>query len=378
MRVIIFYSWQSDLPNKYNRSFIEDCINEAIKGLNKSDIYDLEIRLDKDTQGATGTPDIANTIFHKIRHSHIFIGDISIINPSSLTRKCPNPNVLLEMGHASATLGWENVIAIFNNALNKVEELPFDLRLRRPLSYTLGEDNLEQKSSQRAKLINAIKMAIISMHPDTLEEKRRIEKEFLFETRQAREFAIERPPYWEIKLTEEILRDKLSDVGKRHRQYKLGLLYGKSQNLDTEEFLTYCQTAPQYLISLVQTLLNSFNKEFPESQGPPGMAGDPIKIKDFASRVAKIANDMLDWEIEAASLMVPVKCKDLHDTICGVSEGMFCEILTLPDRLKKTFDNDFKEKGEIRVNLVFESNKKLNELVERIKYYSNNPTELFD
>ena len=27
----IFYSWQSDLPNKNNRSFIEDCIKKTIK-----------------------------------------------------------------------------------------------------------------------------------------------------------------------------------------------------------------------------------------------------------------------------------------------------------------------------------------------------------
>lgn len=27
----IFYSWQSDLPNKYNQGFIEDCIKRTIK-----------------------------------------------------------------------------------------------------------------------------------------------------------------------------------------------------------------------------------------------------------------------------------------------------------------------------------------------------------
>jgi len=27
----IFYSWQSDLPNKYNRGFIDDCIKRTVK-----------------------------------------------------------------------------------------------------------------------------------------------------------------------------------------------------------------------------------------------------------------------------------------------------------------------------------------------------------
>lgn len=31
MKINIFYSWQSDLPSNKNRSFIESCINDAIK-----------------------------------------------------------------------------------------------------------------------------------------------------------------------------------------------------------------------------------------------------------------------------------------------------------------------------------------------------------
>ena len=31
MKCTIFYSWQSDLPNKDNRSFIENCIEKSIK-----------------------------------------------------------------------------------------------------------------------------------------------------------------------------------------------------------------------------------------------------------------------------------------------------------------------------------------------------------
>ena len=35
MKVSIFYSWQSDLPSKTNRSFIEDAIKKALKSINK-------------------------------------------------------------------------------------------------------------------------------------------------------------------------------------------------------------------------------------------------------------------------------------------------------------------------------------------------------
>lgn len=142
----IFYSWQSDLPNNENRGFIESCISAAIKELNKMEEFHLELNLDRDTKNELGTPDIVNTIFSKIERSKLFIADISIINKDSGDRKTPNPNVLLELGYAAKVLGWEKVICIFNTDYGDFSELPFDLRFRRPLSYSLkGKDRQEVK-----------------------------------------------------------------------------------------------------------------------------------------------------------------------------------------------------------------------------------------
>lgn len=74
----IFYSWQSDLPNKFNRGFIEDCIKRTIKKYKDT----ITIDADRDVQNNTGSPDIANTIFAKIDDCDLFIADISIINKS--------------------------------------------------------------------------------------------------------------------------------------------------------------------------------------------------------------------------------------------------------------------------------------------------------
>ena len=114
MKCTIFYSWQSDLPNKDNRSFIENCIKKAIKKLKVGFEPTLALTIDRDTQETIGTPDIAGTIFDKIAKADIFICDISIINNNSQSRKCPNPNVLLELGYAIKTLGWDRIICFYN------------------------------------------------------------------------------------------------------------------------------------------------------------------------------------------------------------------------------------------------------------------------
>ena len=44
----IFYSWQSDLPSKYNRNFIKDCLERAIKKINQELKLSEAARLDQE------------------------------------------------------------------------------------------------------------------------------------------------------------------------------------------------------------------------------------------------------------------------------------------------------------------------------------------
>jgi len=158
MKFRIFYSWQSDLANKANRSAIEKALKKSIKNLSKDEI-DLEIAIDRDTQGMSGSPDIVNTIFNKISSSQIFIGDISIINSQSLIdRKCPNPNVLLELGFAANLLSWDRIICVFNKNFGVPEDLPFDLKFRRLLVYDSSKekDNIDNLSLNLEKAIKSI------------------------------------------------------------------------------------------------------------------------------------------------------------------------------------------------------------------------------
>lgn len=160
MKKSIFYSWQSDLPNNINRGFIEICIKKAIEEI-KTENINLNVAIDRDTKDTTGTPDIASTIFSKIDHSSIFIADISFINSDYDGRKTPNPNVLIELGYAAKTIGWENIICVFNTEFGKLEDLPFDLRFRRPLTYKI--ENKKNKNKDKENLSKVFQIAIKSI-----------------------------------------------------------------------------------------------------------------------------------------------------------------------------------------------------------------------
>ncbi len=158
MAEMVFYSWQSDLPNSINRGFIQDCLERAIKDLRAEEDLLLDFDIDRDTLDRTGSPDIVQSIFEKIDNCRIFVCDVSIINQGSTGRPCPNPNVLTELGWAAAKKGWDAVICVFNMNTSNLQSLPFDLRSRRVVTYSLVKD--EDKASVRKELVSKLSASI--------------------------------------------------------------------------------------------------------------------------------------------------------------------------------------------------------------------------
>lgn len=159
MSLIVFYSWQSDLPNSTNRGFIEKALENAIKTISNDENIVGGLVIDRDTLGVPGAPDIANTIFNKIEQSHIFVCDVSIINSGSAFRPVPNPNVLIELGYAIKTLTADRIIMVFNTAFGDLNQLPFDLGLKRIITYEVAEAK-EDKALLRKELERKIESGI--------------------------------------------------------------------------------------------------------------------------------------------------------------------------------------------------------------------------
>lgn len=163
MKFTIFYSWQSDLPNNTNRGFIESAIDKAIKDIGKDENFDIEPSIDRDTKGAPGAPNIYQTILKKIRTCDVFIADISIVtgDKENGDRLSPNPNVLIELGYAISILGWDKIILVCNEIYGKDEDLPFDIRQHRRVTYRLHPD--DPKAPEREKLSSYLKSKIIEI-----------------------------------------------------------------------------------------------------------------------------------------------------------------------------------------------------------------------
>jgi len=155
----IFYSWQSDLNHEYNWKFIEKCILNSIESINKKDKHK-KLSLDQATRGLPGSPDIVDSIFSKIAKSSIFIADITPITMLG-EKGIPNPNVLIELGYAINTLGWDNIICINNKSFGNIEQLPFDIKQRRITTYSLDKSKDILKTTERLTSIFDIAISAI-------------------------------------------------------------------------------------------------------------------------------------------------------------------------------------------------------------------------
>lgn len=122
-------------------------MKRAIRNLNRDLRVEEPLRLDQDTQGVAGWPDITVALFDKIDRCEVFVADITPINgPESPFRITPNPNVLLELGYALGTgFGRTRIICVINTYYlpnGDLRELPFDLRGSRPIHYRLEDHSL--------------------------------------------------------------------------------------------------------------------------------------------------------------------------------------------------------------------------------------------
>lgn len=152
-----FYSWQSDLPAQLNRNLILDALERSAKAITRDERQWVRPVIDRDTSGLIGTPAIADSILAKIASSDAFVADVSLVNGGS-ARLTPNPNVLVELGYAVGKLGWDRVILVQNTAFGAPDDLPFDLRGRRIVTYHAPEG--VDKSAVRTQLQHRLTPAI--------------------------------------------------------------------------------------------------------------------------------------------------------------------------------------------------------------------------
>lgn len=133
--ITLFFSWQSETGSKNE---LNRLISTAINNVCSSRICN-EIIYTESTTNGCGSQNIVDIIIEGIKSCDIFLADISSV--ISLDGKgYSNPNVMYELGVASAILGWERIILLYNNDDVDFNSRPFDIHQNRTLILTREVD----------------------------------------------------------------------------------------------------------------------------------------------------------------------------------------------------------------------------------------------
>ncbi len=172
----VFWSWQSDTPANLNKNFVKSALENAIQLATEDlDLSEADRpELDHDTKGAPGLVSIVDMVFKKIEEAALFVGDITFVGDTAAGKRLPNPNVMIELGHAITSIGIERIILVTNSAYGcRPEDLPFDLRHRRgPIAYNLPESaTLEERQTAKKKLTKDLWSALSASFEHAIQER---------------------------------------------------------------------------------------------------------------------------------------------------------------------------------------------------------------
>ena len=164
----VFWAWQSDIDGKIGRHFVREALEKAIAALNDSaeiesrPSEESEMHLDHDRKGISGSPDLASTIFEKIRASKVFVADVTPVASTAGGKKISNPNVAIELGFALASLGDKQILLVMNEAFGSRDDLPFDIRHKAgPLLYRLTtEVDKISRDNEEKRFVEELKSAL--------------------------------------------------------------------------------------------------------------------------------------------------------------------------------------------------------------------------
>jgi hypothetical protein len=155
----VFWSWQSGRPAKVTKNFVKQALEKALANV----ANDLQLaaaerpELDHDTKGEAGLVEIANTILAKIDASTAFVADVTPIAETEQGKKVPNPNVMIELGHALKVLGHKPIILVANtvyggnNAMLQSQGKKPDGSVAQASVYMVKEDGTWKLAEELAK-----------------------------------------------------------------------------------------------------------------------------------------------------------------------------------------------------------------------------------
>lgn len=198
-------------------------------------------------------------------------------------------------------------------------------------------------------------------------------RDFLAETAKAQQLAQDRPPLWEYRLTEELLRTKLSVLSRLCEDFKRGLLFGKRKPIGGKEYLDFVCHKISEPSDFVHIIKVAMEEELSLAWGEPGVAGNPTQILHAVNRMVNACHSVLEWEMELNSLRPPPKLQALGQSLQGIAQGIVDDLKRLPNDLSDALEGTGTGNRHVKIAITFSSPPQLEKFQAEMQKVAEHP-----
>jgi hypothetical protein len=169
----------------------------------------------------------------------------------------------------------------------------------------------------------------------------------------AQQILIDRPPYWEWKLTAELLRTKLSPITKRWRDLKLRMYAVPPVVVPLAEMGNWQRARMQEISMQVDAITEIVNSRLQEAWGPPGVPTNPEEVLQACDLFAASCKGFLVWEETVRFAILPRSFDDFQKSLQGIGGKILEDVAQVPKMLSAVFENGEPAKeNEILIRLA--------------------------
>jgi len=167
-----------------------------------------------------------------------------------------------------------------------------------------------------------------------------------------RQIALDKPKFWEYKLTAAILKTKLAPIHRQLIDLEQGLYVKKPVYIPLNDISNWLGMKFDQASKVARAIDGIVNRELTASWGPPGQPGDAAQILRVCSLLTMAAKNLLEWEEEVNFASFPSEFLPLQNLLNGVAGHPIKELMKIPSFLSAVFDQE-NPHGSHEMKLVF-------------------------
>lgn len=169
-----------------------------------------------------------------------------------------------------------------------------------------------------------------------LEQQAKLEALPLFrnENTKVKQLVVEKPPYWEYLLTEELLRCRFKEMRSTLADLQKGAVLRKHQTLSRQQFFDWLQSKWPEAEAAVVVMSNCVNHEFQNAwTSTENNSPDPTSILRVVDKLNAACNFLLDWEADVFCIHPPEALEPVRAALLGSMVDVLEELEKIPEHL---------------------------------------------